>query len=248
MRKKIVAGNWKMNKNYEESTDFFTQISQIQIPNNVQLIIFPPALYIANAINVLKNKIQIGAQNCHYLSKGAFTGEISPQMLSSIGAKAVIIGHSERRQFFNETNEILTQKVSAVLDASLTLVFCCGESLSERESGKHFNVVESQLKDSLFQLSAAHFTNVVIAYEPVWAIGTGKTAATSDAQEMHAFIRTLLAKSYNTSIAENTSILYGGSCNALNSKELFSQPDIDGGLIGGASLNLNEFLAIANSF
>ncbi len=248
MRKKIVAGNWKMNKDKGESTDFFNQMAQKTLPNNVQLAIFPPALFISNAVEILKNKLQIGAQNSHYLNSGAFTGEISPKMLSSIGASAVIIGHSERRQHFFETNDMLSKKAAAVLEAGLTLFFCCGESLLERESNKHFNVVEMQLKESLFQLSPAQFKNVVIAYEPVWAIGTGKTATTSEAQEMHAFIRNLLATSYNSTVAENTSILYGGSCNAANSKELFSQPDIDGGLIGGASLNVNDFLAIANSF
>lgn len=247
MRKKIVAGNWKMNKSRDEACDFFNQIRQSALPDNVQLMVFPPFLYLTEAVDIVNKKVIIGAQNCHFETKGAFTGEISSSMIASVGANAVMVGHSERRQYFNETDAILAKKASAVVREGLTLIFCCGEMLHERENQQHFKVVEEQLKNGLFHLSSEQFTKVIIAYEPVWAIGTGKTASASDAQDMHCFIRSLLSQ-IHPSVAHQTSILYGGSCTPANAKELFKQPDIDGGLIGGASLNVSDFLAIANSF
>ena len=193
-------------------------------------------------------RIRLAAQNCHQAEKGAYTGEISVKMIESVGADFVIIGHSERRQYFNETNELLAQKVAIVIKQGLTPIFCIGETQQERESNRHFDVIREQLREGLFHLVKAEFQQVIIAYEPVWAIGTGLTASPAQAQEMHAFIRSEIAGIYNQEVADATSILYGGSCNPKNAPELFAQPDIDGGLIGGASLKARDFTDIAKVF
>ncbi|MDT8412284.1 MAG: triose-phosphate isomerase [Vicingaceae bacterium] len=250
MRKKIVAGNWKMNLQLDEAKKLLQNIKALE--NNVSdvsLIINPPALYISLFNEFLEGStIALGAQNCSEHEAGAYTGEIAAQMIKSCGANYVIVGHSERRSYYHETNAIIAEKINRALAADLSPIFCCGELLSEREGNNHFKVVEQQLKEGLFHLKESEFKNVVIAYEPVWAIGTGVTATAEQAQEMHAFIRKVLKDSYSETIAQNCSILYGGSCNATNAKELFANPDIDGGLIGGASLKAADFLVIAQSF
>ncbi len=249
MRKKIVAGNWKMNKSYAEAIDLVNQISKLDYDLNTNLLIIPPFIYIADIIKLLeKSTIEVGAQNCSEKNNGAFTGEISTEMLKNIGCKYVLVGHSERRAYFYEDNEIIANKIKKLLLSNLTPIFCCGEQLSERENNNHFKLIETQIKEGLFCLDETKIANCIIAYEPVWAIGTGKTATAIQAQEMHAFIRNLLAEKYSKNIAENITILYGGSCKPSNTKELFAQADIDGGLIGGAALNATDFIAIANSF
>lgn len=249
MRKQIVAGNWKMNKVEEEVITFFSEIKKLPTPVNIELIIAPPTIFLKEAINILKGTtIRIGAQNCSEYNSGAYTGEIAANMIQSVGAKYVIVGHSERRAYFNEKNEVLALKVNQVLENNLTPIYCCGEALKERESGHHFEVIETQILEGLFHLPAEGIVQCVIAYEPVWAIGTGVTATPYQAQEMHAFIRGVIVQKYGKKIAEKITILYGGSCNAANAKELFINPDIDGGLIGGASLITKDFVAIANSF
>ena len=250
MRKKIVAGNWKMNMQLDEAKQLLQDIQTLEKNvSEVTLIINPPALYIPLFNELLEDStIALGAQNCSEHESGAYTGEIAAQMIKSCGAKYVIIGHSERRSYYQETNAIIAGKINRALAADLSPIFCCGELFSERETNKHFNVVEQQLKEGLFHLNENELKNVVIAYEPVWAIGTGVTATAEQAQEMHAFIRKVLKDSYSETIAQNCSILYGGSCNATNAKELFANPDIDGGLIGGASLKAADFVAIAQSF
>lgn len=247
MRKKIAAGNWKMNTTIEDAIPLVEQIltGSPELKSHQEVYFFPPFTHI-HAVNQQLNKPNFfcGAQNCSSYEKGAYTGEISLAMLAAIGANHIIIGHSERRSLFHEDVETLKAKSSAVINAGMTLVFCCGETLAERESNNHFKVVQEQLEKSLFHLDSASMKKVVIAYEPVWAIGTGKTASPADAQDMHAFIRSLLKEKYNETIAMETSILYGGSVNAANAAELFAQKDIDGGLVGGASLKANEFIEI----
>jgi len=250
MRKKIVAGNWKMNLQLDEAKQLLQEIKALgKNVSDVNLIINPPALYISLFKELLENSvIALGAQNCSEHESGAYTGEIAAQMIKSCGANYVIVGHSERRSYYHETNAIIAEKINRALAANLSPIFCCGELLSEREENNHFKVVEQQLKEGLFHLNEKDIKNVVIAYEPVWAIGTGVTATAEQAQEMHAFIRKVLKDFYTEATAQNCSILYGGSCNASNAKELFSNPDIDGGLIGGASLKAADFLTIAQSF
>jgi triosephosphate isomerase len=253
MRKKIVAGNWKMNKTFEQGLNLVDEIINSLAINqtpDVLKIIIPPFIHINALYEKTKhiNDIEIGAQNCNANEQGAFTGEISASMISSCGAKYVIIGHSERRQYFNETANILSQKVSMALANHLTPIFCVGENLQERNNNTHLETVKQQLKETVFNLSAADFSKLIIAYEPVWAIGTGMTATSHQAQGMHNFIRSEINKKYGKDISENISILYGGSCNAENAKELFACIDVDGGLIGGASLKATDFVAIANSF
>ncbi len=253
MRKKIVAANWKMNKTFQQGLALIDEIANddtIYSNNNVLKIIAPPFIHLASISEKLKNKnnFAVAAQNCHYQASGAFTGEISAEMISSAGAKYVIIGHSERRNYFNETNQLLVQKVNIALANNLTPIFCLGENLEERNSNQHLEAVKQQLKEALFHLSALDFSKLIIAYEPVWAIGTGITATSHQAQGMHNFIRSEINKKYGKEISENTSILYGGSCNTENAKELFACIDVDGGLIGGASLKAKDFIAIANSF
>lgn len=252
MRKRIVAGNWKMNNNFEEADELLFQLAEsikdLELENE-EVIICPPALYLEMSTDVgLENGFSVGAQNCSAQDNGAYTGEISASMLNSLDIGFCIVGHSERRKYFKETHQELAQKVDQLLDNDISPIFCCGELLEEREAEKHFDIVKAQIADSLFHLNAEELENVVVAYEPVWAIGTGVTASTEQAQEMHAFIRSLLAEKYGIEIAEEISILYGGSCNAKNAKELFSQKDVDGGLIGGASLKAEDFFTIINSF
>jgi len=252
MRKNIVAGNWKMNKNFEEADDLLFDLAEslkdLELENE-EVIICPPAIYLEMSTDVgLENNFSVGAQNCSNHEVGAYTGEISAAMLKSLDVQYCIIGHSERRKYFKETHDELAEKVNLLLDNSINPIFCCGEVLEERESEKHFDIVKGQISDSLFKLNKEELLNVVIAYEPVWAIGTGKTATSDQAQEMHAFIRGLLSEKYGEDIANEISILYGGSCNAKNAKELFSQKDVDGGLIGGAALKAEDFLAIIQSF
>ncbi|HLW30597.1 MAG TPA: triose-phosphate isomerase [Brumimicrobium sp.] len=249
MRKKIVAGNWKMNLLLSDAEKLNTSIDNALAKNDFtcEVYQFVPYIYLKNTIDISQNVI-IGAQNGHPEKNGAFTGEISMSQLSSLGTKAVLVGHSERRQLFNESNDFLKEKVNAAIAEGIKVFFCCGESLDQRESGKYEEVVIQQLKDSLFHLSKAEFKNIVIAYEPIWAIGTGKTASPEQANDMHKSIRNAIANAYSTDIAERTSILYGGSCNPSNAQTLLSQTDIDGGLIGGASLKSEDFISIISTY
>jgi len=253
MRKQIVAGNWKMNKTAEEALILASEVVNMvkdEVNTDVQVIIAPPAIYLSTLQKYTETAPNIGiaAQNCSNKASGAYTGEISASMLKSIGVTHVILGHSERREYFKETNEQLAEKVNIVLENGLTPIFCCGESLEMRQGGNFLAFVASQLTDSLFHLSPEDFAKVVIAYEPIWAIGTGLTASSEQAQEMHAYLRGHLATKYGQEAADNTSILYGGSCNEKNAQELFACADVDGGLIGGASLKSREFTNIAKSF
>jgi triosephosphate isomerase len=253
MRKKIVAGNWKMNKTFAEAQALASEVInmvQDEVSNQAQAVLCPPYPYLAAISNAVAGSanIHVGAQNCHQQESGAYTGEVSAAMLQSVGVEYVILGHSERRQYFGEDNQLLEAKVKAVLKQGLLPIFCIGESLEEREQDLTFTVLETQLKEGLFHLSNEDFARAVIAYEPIWAIGTGKTASSQQAQEVHAFIREQIARAYDAAAAENTTILYGGSCNPGNAKELFACPDIDGGLIGGASLKSRDFVDIIKSF
>ena len=248
MRKKIVAGNWKMNKTLPEGIQLAEEVNEkvkaLQVPE-VKVILGTPFIHLAEVSKIVDPAIiSISAQNCATEASGAYTGEISAAMVASTGSTHVILGHSERRSYYGETDAILVKKVAQALANQLEIIFCIGEVLAEREAGKHFEVVKSQLENGLFQLSPEEFSHIILAYEPVWAIGTGKTATSAQAQEMHAFIRKVLTKKYGKEIAENTSILYGGSCNAKNADELFANPDVDGGLIGGASLKAEDFSLI----
>lgn len=250
MRKHIVAGNWKMNKTFSEGIDLVNQIiKKAESIKNVQLIIAPPFILTKEAAKLTTNKnIDLAGQNCANHNEGAFTGEVSASMLKSAGATHVILGHSERRAYYHETDEIINSKIKLCLVNNLTPIVCCGEVLEEREANKHFKVVEKQITGMFQDISNEDFKNIVIAYEPVWAIGTGKTASPEQAQEMHLFIRETIKNIYGSELANKVSILYGGSCKPSNAKELFANPDVDGGLIGGASLDANDFIAIANSF
>ena len=251
MRKKIVAGNWKMNLNRVDGVALVEDVlSQLPTDNSTHVIFSPSFVYLYKVAKMCANisKVAAASQDCSANTKGAFTGEVSAEMIASCGAKYVVLGHSERRANFKETNELLKVKLGQAFAKNLEVIFCCGESVSQRESGMHFNWIKSQISDSLFHLPAAEFENIVIAYEPIWAIGTGVTASPEQAQEIHAFIRSIIAEKYGHDIADSTSILYGGSCNPSNSVELFSQKDIDGGLIGGASLESDDFISIINSF
>lgn len=247
MRKQILAGNWKMNKNIFEaielSENLSTKVEQMQYDESMfKIIIAPPFTHLYAIKSVLNKKIELSAQNIAQWEKGAYTGEISAEMVKSLGINYTIIGHSERRQYFSENSSSLFSKVQIALKNELIPIFCIGENLQERDSNKHFQVVEQQLNDTLFLLSIADFQKVIIAYEPVWAIGTGKNATPDQAQEIHAFIRQLITKKFDHQTADNTSILYGGSCNPANGKSLFEKSDIDGGLIGGASLKSDDFI------
>lgn len=250
MRTKVVAGNWKMNTTLEAASalvkDIAERYTQHKDPLQTKIILCPPFLYIPGCKEILRDlpALHIGAQNCHNETKGAYTGEISAEMLASAGAEYIIIGHSERRMYFGETSALLKKKVQACLAAGLTPIFCCGEQLQERESGNHFAVVGAQITEALLDLEQQDFKKIILAYEPVWAIGTGLTASPAQAQEMHQFIRNLTGKTFGAAVAEETIILYGGSCNAANAEELFSQKDVDGGLIGGASLKGGDFFTI----
>ncbi|MAT54835.1 MAG: triose-phosphate isomerase [Saprospirales bacterium] len=248
-RLQIVAGNWKMNKTFDEGRELATAIINGLGSSENLVIICPPFIHLNHLATVSKgiSNFYIGAQNCHFEKSGAYTGEVSVPMLKSCGVGFVITGHSERRTLFGETDEVVKKKVDAILEEGLRPIFCCGEPLEVREAGKHFNYVEDQIKAALFHLDKEAFGRVVIAYEPIWAIGTGKTASPDQAQEMHARIRKLISGKYDIETAERTTILYGGSCKPSNAKELFSQADIDGGLIGGASLKAEDFLSIIKS-
>ncbi len=251
MRKNIVAGNWKMNKTLTEGIELAKELTAILSENkpNCDVVIGTPYIHLAEvAKTVDKNIIGVSAQNCADKVSGAYTGEISAAMVKSTGADYVILGHSERRAYYGETDAILKEKVNLVLENDLTPIFCIGEVLEEREAEKHFDVVKTQITDGLFHLPAEEFSKVVVAYEPVWAIGTGKTASPEQAQEIHAFIRKTVSEKYGNEVAENTSILYGGSCKPSNAKELFSNPDVDGGLIGGAALKAEDFHGIIAAF
>ena len=250
MKNKVVAGNWKMNKTFPEAEELLVAIAEglDDMVLETEIIICPPFLYLEMAADIAEeSNFYVGAQNMATEEKGAYTGEISAPMLKTAGVDFCIIGHSERRTLFAETNSDLQKKVNMSLLNDIIPIFCVGEQLAEREAGKHFEIVEKQLTDSLFHLDGKQFEQVMIAYEPVWAIGTGLTATPEQAQEMHAFIRSLVEKKYGTEQAYNTYILYGGSCNPQNALDLFTCKDVDGGLIGGASLNTEDFIAIINA-
>ncbi len=251
-RQQIVAGNWKMNKNYKEGVDLAAAIAS-KLPSastDALVILCPPYIHLSGVADAIKgvSNLKLGAQNCYQEESGAYTGEISPAMLRSAGCDYVILGHSERREYFGETDELLSRKINLALNHGLRPIFCCGEKLDVREAGTHEELVARQISEALFHLTPEQFRSVVIAYEPVWAIGTGKTATPGQAQEMHHHIRNLIKKKYGADIANGTTILYGGSAKPSNARELFSQPDVDGGLIGGASLKADDFVAIAESF
>jgi triosephosphate isomerase (TIM) len=248
MRQKIVAGNWKMNKNAEQTEDLINELID-KLPTDItaKVIIAPTFVNLASAVDHTEfTNIHVAAQNMHQAEAGAFTGEISAEMLKSIGVEIVIIGHSERRAYFHESDALLAIKVDTALKHNMTVIFCFGEELKDRSTNSHFNIVESQLRDGLFHVANKDWENIVLAYEPVWAIGTGETASPEQAQEMHEFIRETVRKQYGSTIAEDVSILYGGSVKPDNAKEIFSKPDVDGGLIGGAALKADDFVGIIN--
>lgn len=251
MRKNIVAGNWKMNTTLQEGVALAEEVNEALASRkaNCDVVICVPFTHLASiAAKINQNILGLGAENCADHEKGAYTGEVSAPMVASTGATYVILGHSERRQYYSENAEILRAKVALALENKLTPIFCIGEVLEEREADKHFDVVKAQIVDGLFNLSAEDFGKIILAYEPVWAIGTGKTASADQAEEMHAFIRKTVEEKYGKEVAENTSILYGGSCKPSNAKELFAKPDVDGGLIGGASLKCADFMGIVDAF
>jgi len=251
MRKQIAAANWKMNLSLAQAETLLNELfaDAPTLGAHQEAVFAVPAIYIPLALEKLANKsnVFVAAQNCHQKESGAYTGEVSASMLQSIGVKHIIVGHSERREYFAESDALLADKVNAILAIGSTPIFCCGEPLSIREETTQNAFVEAQLKNSLFHLSAEAIVKVVIAYEPIWAIGTGKTASSAQAQEIHAYIRSCFAAKYGEALANQISILYGGSVKASNAKEIFSQPDVDGGLVGGASLVANEFTAIINA-
>ncbi|RAU81471.1 triose-phosphate isomerase [Pontibacter arcticus] len=253
MRKKIVAGNWKMNKTYEEALSLVSEIDNMvkdEVNGDVTVVIAPPFPFLQGVGKLMQgnDKLHLASQNISEHESGAYTGEVSGAMLKSVGTEYVIIGHSERRMYHHEDAQTLYKKMKAALAQGLKPIFCCGEPLEERDAENHFEYVGKQLHDSLSYLSNEEFDQVVVAYEPIWAIGTGRTASSQQAQEMHAYIREQLARTFDAEAAYNTSILYGGSCNPGNAKELFSQEDVDGGLIGGASLKSRDFADIVKSF
>jgi triosephosphate isomerase (TIM) len=250
MRKNIVAGNWKMNKTLQEGIDLVKDLNAVlaDAKLNCDVVICTPFIHLASAAALADKKIGIGAENCADKASGAYTGEVSAAMVASTGAKYVILGHSERRAYYHETSATLKEKVQLSLANGLIPIFCVGEVLAEREAGKQNEVVSAQLSEALFDLSVEDFAKIIVAYEPVWAIGTGKTATGEQAEEIHAFIRKTIADKYGKKIAEDTSILYGGSCKSSNAKELFANPDVDGGLIGGAALKAADFKGIIDAF
>lgn len=252
MRKQIVAGNWKMNCTQDEAKQLSSEVVELatQSEINAEIILIPPFIHISDVKNTIGGSkgVYVGAQNCHQNDSGAYTGEVSASMIKSFGATHVIIGHSERREYFGESDALLAEKINTVLKNDLIPIFCCGERLESREAGSQEQVVGEQVRNALFHLSSEEISKLVIAYEPVWAIGTGKTASAEEAQEIHAFIRSSIAEKYGTEIAGEIPILYGGSVKPANAKEIFSQPDVDGGLIGGASLNAGDFIDIVKAF
>jgi len=249
MRKNIVAGNWKMHKTQKETVALLDEIIAKKPNTTTEIIVAPTFVNLSKAVEITNGKgITVAAQNMHQAEGGAFTGEIAASMLTDIGVTTVILGHSERRAYFHETDALLASKVDTALKHEMRIIFCFGEELKDRQINNHFNIVENQLRDGLFHLEKKDWVNIVLAYEPVWAIGTGETASPEQAQEMHKFIRTLVEKVYGFDIADNLTILYGGSVKPDNAKEIFSKPDVDGGLIGGAALKADDFLAIVNGF
>jgi len=245
MRKKVIAGNWKMNNDAEQSVQLINTLLQKLPQTHAEVVIAPSFVNLALAVEKTKNSpIIVAAQNMHFAEKGAFTGEVSASMLEAIGIKTTILGHSERREYFNETDESLAKKVDTALAHHFRIIFCIGEKLAERKAGKHFEVVKGQIEKALFHLPQQAWTSIILAYEPVWAIGTGETATPEQAQEIHAFIRKIVADKYGKAVADDLSILYGGSCNAKNAASLFTNPDVDGGLIGGAALIADDFITI----
>lgn len=249
MRHKIVAGNWKMNKNAAETTQLLSDIlNDLPSGKEVEVLVAPSFVNLSQAVHILEHtNIGVAAQNMHQAEGGAFTGEVSANMLTAVGVQNVILGHSERRSYFKESDALLANKVDTAFKHEMRVIFCIGEELKDRQNKQHFNVVEYQLKDGLFHLGAKAWDNIVLAYEPVWAIGTGETATPEQAQEMHKFIRQIVEDKYGREVAENVAILYGGSVKPENAQEIFSKPDVDGGLIGGASLNAADFVAIVNA-
>lgn len=250
MRKNIVAGNWKMNTTLPEGVALAKEVNEALKGTDAKcdVIICVPFTHLAPVAAVIDSKLGLGAENCADHLKGAYTGEVSAPMVASTGAKYVILGHSERRQYYGETSEILKEKVNLALAEGLTPIFCIGEVLEQRENGTYNEVVTKQIEEALFDLSAEEFGKIILAYEPVWAIGTGKTATADQAEDMHAHIRSVIAGKYGKEVADNTSILYGGSCKPSNAKELFAKPDVDGGLIGGAALDAASFMGIVTAF
>lgn len=251
MRKNIVAGNWKMNTTLQEGVQLAKDVRKSIEGKELQcdVILGVPFTHLTEVVKAVEgSQIGVAAENCAAEAKGAYTGEVSAEMVASTGAKYVILGHSERRSYYGETSAILTKKVELALANDLKPIFCIGEVLEEREAGKHFEVVEKQITEALFNLSEDDFRKITLAYEPVWAIGTGKTASSEQAQEIHHHIRSVISKKYGQTVAEDTTILYGGSCNGSNAHELFSKSDVDGGLIGGASLSAEKFLPVILGF
>lgn len=249
MRKKIVAGNWKMNHDLAQTEMFLVDLKKQVLPEDVTVMIAPAFTNLNHAFNSLReHPVTVAAQNMHQNNNGAFTGEVSAKMLKSLGVETVIIGHSERRAQFNETNKILSEKVKTAIENEMNVIFCVGEELEDRKNNNHLKLIETQLTEGIFQQPEAPWKNIVIAYEPVWAIGTGETATPQQAQEMHQHIREVIANKYSTATANNVSILYGGSVKPDNAAEIFNQPDVDGGLIGGASLQVESFMKIVNAF
>ena len=252
MRKNLVAGNWKMNTTVAEGVQLAKEVNEAVAAAGelkCDVVIGVPFTHLTAVKNVINiEKVGLSAENCANKEKGAYTGEVSAAMVASTGANYVILGHSERREYYNETPEILKEKVDLALANGLKVIFCCGESLELREAGTYEDFIKAELKDSLFHLSAEQFANIVIAYEPIWAIGTGKTATSDQAEEVHAFIRSFLAEKYGETVANDTTILHGGSCKPSNAPELFAKPNIDGGLIGGASLKAADFMGIVTAF
>ncbi len=249
MRKNIVAGNWKMNNDLAQTNALIADLKNQEQTSNAEVMVAPTFTNLHQSFNALKDsKVEVIAQNMHFAENGAYTGEVSASMLKSVGVETVILGHSERRAYFNETDELLTKKVDAALANNIRVIFCFGEELADRKSNNHETVVKSQITNALFHLEASALQNIVLAYEPVWAIGTGETASPEQAQDMHKYIRQTLANKYDEKTANGISILYGGSVKPTNAKEIFSKPDVDGGLIGGAALKAEDFYAIVNAF
>lgn len=252
MRKNLVAGNWKMNTTVAEGVQLAKEVNEAVAAAGelkCDVVVGVPFTHLTAVKAVIDiEKVGLSAENCANKEKGAYTGEVSAAMVASTGANYVILGHSERREYYNETPEILKEKVDLALANGLKVIFCCGESLELREAGTYEEFIKAELKDSLFHLSAEEFANIVIAYEPIWAIGTGVTATSDQAEEVHAFIRSFLAEKYGETVADDTTILYGGSCKPSNAQELFAKPNIDGGLIGGASLKAADFMGIVTAF
>ena len=251
MRQKIVAGNWKMNNTLQEGVALAKAVNDILSSKapKCTVILGTPFIHLTEVVKTVDSKlVKVAAENCADKAKGAYTGEVSATMVKSTGAQYVILGHSERRQYYGETDAILKEKVDLALANGLLPIFCIGEVLEQREAGKQNEVVKAQVENALFHLSAEDFGKIVLAYEPVWAIGTGKTATSAQAEEIHAFIRSVIAAKYGKQVADDTTILYGGSCKASNAKELFAQPDVDGGLIGGASLKADDFYGIIEAY